>query len=43
VIPLSLAAKQNPLATGGPDVVVAVSFAVVGLVVARHRPRNPIG
>ncbi len=43
VIPLSLATRQNPLATGGPNVVVAVSFAVVGLVVAWHRPRNPIG
>ena len=43
VIPLSLATRQNPLATGGPNVVVAVSFAVVGLVVAWHRPRNLIG
>ena len=43
VIPLSLAARQNPLATGGTNVVTALSFAVVGLVVAWHRPRNPIG
>ena len=43
MIPLSLATRQNPLATGGPNVVVAVPFAVVGLVVAWHRPRNPIG
>jgi hypothetical protein len=43
VIPLSLATGQNPLATGGPNVAVAVPFAVVGLVVAWHRPRNPIG
>jgi hypothetical protein len=43
VIPLSFATRQNPLATGGPNAVVAVSFAVVGLVVAWHRPRNPIG
>ena len=43
MVPLSLAARQNPLATGGVNVVVGVSFGVVGLVVAWHRPRNPIG
>jgi hypothetical protein len=44
LIPLSLAARQNPLATGNATVVVVtVSFAVVGLVVAWYRPRNPIG
>jgi hypothetical protein len=43
LVPLSLAARQNPLATGGVNVVIAVSFVVVGLVVAWHRPRNPIG
>jgi hypothetical protein len=43
LVPLSVAARQNPLATGGVNVVVAVSFGVVGLVVAWHRPRNPIG
>jgi hypothetical protein len=43
LVPLSLAARQNPLATGGVNVVLAVAFAVVGLVVALHRPRNPIG
>jgi hypothetical protein len=43
LIPLSVAARQNPLATGGPNVVIAVSFAAVGLVVAWHRRRNPIG
>ncbi len=43
LVPLSLAARQNPLATGGANVVIALSFGVVGLVVARHRPRNPIG
>ncbi len=43
MIPLSLATRQNPLATGGPNVVVSVAFAVVGVVVAWHRPRNPIG
>jgi hypothetical protein len=36
-------ARQNPLATGGAPFLVAVSFAAVGLVVAWHRPRNPIG
>jgi hypothetical protein len=43
MIPLSLAARQNPLATAGPSVAVFVAFAVVGVVVAWHRPRNPIG
>jgi hypothetical protein len=43
LIPLSLLAHQNPLATGGPQIAVDVSFAAVGLVVARHRPGNPSG
>ena len=43
LVPLSLAARQNPLATGGANVVIALSFAAVGLVVAWHRPQNPIG
>jgi hypothetical protein len=43
LVPLSLAARQNPLAAGGTYLVLAVSFGVVGLVVAWHRPRNPIG
>jgi hypothetical protein len=44
LVPLSLAARQNPLATGnGGVVVVAASFVAVGLVLAWHRPRNPIG
>ena len=34
MMPLSLAARQNPLATGGPNVVVFVAFAVVAVVVA---------
>ena len=43
LIPLSVAARQNPLATGGANVMIGASFAAVGLVVASHRPRNPIG
>jgi hypothetical protein len=43
LVPLSLLARQNPLATGGPQIAVDVSFAAVGLVVARHRPGNPVG
>jgi hypothetical protein len=43
LVPLSLAARQNPLTTGGPNVVIGLAFGVVGLVVAWHRPRNPIG
>jgi hypothetical protein len=42
--PLSLVARQNLLTSGNAAVVVvAVSFAAVGLVVAWHRRRNPIG
>ena len=42
--PLSLMARQNLLISGNAAVVVvAVSFATVGLVVAWHRQRNPIG
>ena len=43
LIPLALTAGQNPLVTAGPEIAVAVPFAAVGLVVARHRPTNPIG
>jgi hypothetical protein len=43
LVPLSFAVRQNPLSTGGASVVIALSFGVVGLVVAWHRPRNPIG
>jgi hypothetical protein len=43
LVPLSLVARQNPFAAGGANVIVAVAFAVVGLVAAWHRPRNPIG
>jgi hypothetical protein len=31
------------LALGAPNAVLAVSFPVVGAVIATHRPRNPIG
>jgi hypothetical protein len=41
-IPLSLAARQDQLQAGAA-MATAVSFAAVGLVVARHRLRNPIG
>jgi hypothetical protein len=43
LIPLSLAAHQNPLANAGLFVVVGVPFAAVGLVLVLHRPQNPIG
>jgi hypothetical protein len=43
LVPLSFAARQNPVATGGANVVIALSFAAVGLIVAWHRPANPIG
>ena len=43
LIPLALIAGQNPLVNAGPEIAIAVPFAAVGLVVARHRPTNPIG
>ena len=43
LVPLSLAARQNLLAAGGTYLVLAMSFGVVGLVVAWHRPQNPLG
>jgi hypothetical protein len=43
VIPLSVLARQGLPATAGPQLAVAVPFAVVGLVLAWHRPGNPIG
>jgi hypothetical protein len=43
VIPLSILARRDSLAEVGPNLVAAVSFAAVGLVVARHRPGNRIG
>ena len=41
-VPLSLAAGHDQLPAGA-EIAIAVPFAAVGLVVARHRPRNPIG
>ena len=43
LIPLALIAGQNPLVNAGPEIAIAVPFAAVGLVVARHRQANPIG
>ena len=43
LIPLSIAARQNPLATAGPQIAIAVPFAAVGLVIARNRLGNAIG
>jgi hypothetical protein len=44
LVPLSVTARQNPLAQGNAaTVVVAGCFVVVGLVVAWHRPQNPMG
>ena len=42
LIPLSLTARGIQLATG-VEIAIAVSFAAVGLIVARHRPRNRTG
>ena len=42
VVPLALAAHQGVLSNVG-QVVPFLPIAAVGLVIARHRPRNPIG
>jgi hypothetical protein len=42
VVPLALAALQGVLPNAG-QVVPFLPIAAVGLVIARHRPRNPIG
>jgi hypothetical protein len=42
VVPLALAARQDVLSNAG-QVVPFLPIAAVGLVIARHRPRNPIG
>jgi hypothetical protein len=42
-VPLSITVRQNPVAAGAAQVVTSLAFAMVGLVVALHRPRNPIG
>jgi hypothetical protein len=43
VIPLSILARQDPLTTAGVQLASLVPFAAVGLVVTRHRPRDPMG
>jgi hypothetical protein len=43
LIPLSIMAHQNPLENTGIGLGIAVPFAAVGMVVARRRPRNPMG
>ena len=43
LIPLALITEQNPLVNAGPEIAVAVPFAAVGLVVARHRPTRHAG
>jgi hypothetical protein len=42
VVPLTLAAHQDMLSNVG-QIVTFLPIAAVGFVVARHRPRNPIG
>jgi hypothetical protein len=42
LVPLSLLARQSPQVNGG-EALGAVPFAVVGFVLARRVPRNPIG
>jgi hypothetical protein len=42
-MPLYAVTRQNWLVNGGENIVVGLIFAVVGIVVVRHQPRNPIG
>ena len=40
---LTVLVRQNALANGGQTLVVAIPFTVIGIVVARRQPRNPVG
>jgi hypothetical protein len=42
LVPLSLAARQTPLVNGG-ETLGAIPFGLVGLLIARRQPRNPVG
>jgi hypothetical protein len=42
LVPLYLMARQDPL-VNGPEAIGTIPFAVVGVVIARRQPRNPIG
>ena len=42
-VPLYAMTHQNWLVNGIGNIVVAVLFAVVGFVIVRRQPRNPIG
>ena len=42
-VPLYAVTHQDVLANGGENIVLAVIFGSVGLVIARRQPRNPIG
>ena len=42
LVPLSLLARQTPVVNGG-ETVGAIPFGVVGLLIARRQPRNPVG
>jgi hypothetical protein len=41
--PLAVMAHENPLSNAGSSIALAVPCAVVGFVVARRQPRNPLG
>jgi hypothetical protein len=41
--PLAIMARQNPLSNAGSSIALAVPCATVGFVVARRKPRNPLG
>jgi hypothetical protein len=42
VVPLSLLARQTPAVNGG-ETAGAIPFGLVGLLIARRQPRNPVG
>src|SRR5712692_3024891 len=43
IVPLSVMAHQNPLASAGTGLALGVPFGAVGVVVLRRQPRNPVG
>ena len=43
VVPLAILAHQNPVGNAGSSIAIGVPCAAVGFVVARRKPRNPLG
>ena len=43
MVPLAVAGHENPATNATETLAVTLPFAVVGLIVARRQPRNPVG